>query len=326
MCIKISVVIPTFKRPQLLLKCLSALKNQSFSPENYEVIVVTDGPDDETRQNVKSFTNQHHLLNFICNNLNIKAGPAAARNKGASLAKGELIVFTDDDCVPDNNWLQSYWNAFCKEQQKEIAFSGKTVVPRSGKLTDYEKNIANLETAEFITANCACTKQAFKKVNGFDEDFEIAWREDSELQFKFITASVPIIKINEALVVHPVRDAPWAISLKEQKKSKFNALLHKKHPLLYKEKIGIKPLWNYYAMVVLLPICILSYIKTLPVIFAISFSCWLFLVVQFIVKRLKGTSKNLNHIIEIIFTSVLIPFLSVFWNLYGSARYKKLVL
>ncbi len=326
MCIKISVVIPTFKRPQLLLKCLSALKNQSFSPENYEVIVVTDGPDEATRQNVESFTNEHHLLNFICDNLIVKAGPAAARNHGASSAKGELIVFTDDDCMPDVNWLQSYWNEYCEEQKNEIAFSGKTVVPRAGKPTDYERNIANLETAEFITANCACTKLAFKKVNGFDEDFKIAWREDSELQFKFITASIPIIKVNEALVVHPVRNAPWGVSLKEQKKSRFNALLHKKHPLLYKEKIGIKPLWNYYAMIVLLPVCILSYLQAMPVIFAISFSCWLILLAQFTLKRLKGTSKKLNHITEIIVTSVLIPFLSVFWNLYGSARYKKLVL
>ncbi len=326
MSIKISVVIPTFKRPQLLNKCLLALKNQSFSSENYEVIVVTDGPDETTRQKVESFANEHHLLTFICKNLNIKAGPAAARNQGASSAKGELIVFTDDDCAPHTNWLQSYWNAFCKEQNKEIAFSGKTIVPRAGKPTDYEKNIANLETAEFITANCACTTRAFKKVNGFDEDFKIAWREDSELQFKFITASVPIIKVDKALVVHPVRNAPWGVSLKEQKKSKFNALLHKKHPSLYREKIGIKPLWNYYAIVVLLPVCILSYLQTLPVIFAISFSCWLFLLAQFTLKRLKGTSKKFNHITEIIVTSILIPFLSVFWNLYGSARYKKLVL
>lgn len=212
------------------------------------------------------------------------------------------------------------------KNKKEIAFTGKTVVPYAGTPTDYEKNIANLDTAEFITANCACTKQAFKKVNGFDEDFTIAWREDSELQFKFIKAAVTIIKVNDALVVHPVREAAWGISLKEQKKSKFNALLHKKHPLLYKQKIGIKPLWNYYAMVVLLPVCILSYLNTLPVVFTISFCCWLLLVCQLTLKRLKGTSKKLNHIIEMIATSVLIPFLSVFWNLQGSVRYKKLVL
>ncbi len=326
MSIKISVVIPTFKRPQLLVKCLTALKGQSFLPENYEVIIVTDGPDEITKNNVELFAKQHSLINLICDNLEVKAGPAAARNKGAGLARGELIVFTDDDCVPQAHWLQSYWNAFCKAQKNEIAFSGRTVVPHAGKPTDYEKNIANLETAEFITANCACTKLALKKVNGFDEDFKIAWREDSELQFKLIRAFVPIIKVNDALVVHPVRDANWGISLKEQKKSKFNALLHKKHPLLYKEKIGIKPLWNYYAMVILLPVCILSYLRTLPVIFTISLSCWLLLTIQFTLKRLKGTSKKLSHFTEIIATSVLIPFLSVFWNLYGSVRYKKLLL
>ena len=106
-----------------------------------------------------------------------------------------------------------------------------------------------MQTAEFITANCAITKTAFNKVGGFDEAFPIAWREDSDMHFKLIKATVPIYEIKNAIVVHPVRKANWGISLKEQKKSAFNALLYKKHSDLYKQKISAKPLWNYYAMV-----------------------------------------------------------------------------
>ncbi len=321
MNIKISVVIPTFKRPQLLGKCLTALTNQTFLQEDYEVIVVTDGPDEETQNEVVSFKNNH--TNIFYTSLQCKAGPAAARNKGAGLARGELILFTDDDCLPDNHWIRAFWEAYCINGQKEISFSGKTIVPLAHEPTDYEKNIANLETAEFITANCACTNQAFKKVGGFDEEFPIAWREDSELQFKFISASVPIIKVDKAIVVHPVRNATWGVSLKEQKKTKYNALLQKKHPVLYKEKIGAKPLWNYYAIVILLLVAVISYIMHKPVAFAASITVWLLLVVRFILKRLRGTSKRPSHIIEMIATSVLIPFLSVFWTLYGSFRYKK---
>ncbi len=326
MSLKLSVIIPTFKRPQLLIKCLMALKQQTFNPADYEVIVVTDGPDEITRIEVAYFIHQHSFNNILRTSLAHKQGPAAARNKGAKLAKGELIVFTDDDCLPQSKWLQSYWNAYSSGNQIEIAFTGKTIVPHSDKPTDYEKNIANLETAEFITANCACTKRAFDKVGGFDEEFPVAWREDSELQFKLIAASVPIIKVENALIIHPVRTAPWGVSLKEQKKSKYNALLSKKHPALYKEKIGAKPLWNYYAIILLFIVAVISYINQKHVMAAIAGVCWVILVTQFTLKRLKGTSKKADHVIEMIATSILIPFLSVFWTLYGSFRYKKRML
>lgn len=54
---------------------------------------------------------------------------------------------------------------------------------------------------------------------------------------------LPILKIDESEILHPVRKAPWGVSIKEQKKSMFNALLFKKHPELYKEKIRSHFLW-----------------------------------------------------------------------------------
>ncbi len=326
MGIKISVVIPTFRRPQLLLKCLNALKHQDFLQSDYEVIIVTDGPDETTKTEVSYFIHQHSLTNFLCTGLQQKAGPAAARNRGLKISKGELIVFTDDDCLPQTGFLPGYWSAYITHRNSDIAFTGKTIVPHSDRPTDYEKNIANLETAEFITANCACSKHAFKKVGGFDEEFPVAWREDSEFQFKLIAASVPIIKVEDAVVIHPVRHAPWGVSLKEQKKSKYNALLLKKHPLLYEERIGAKPLWNYYAIVLLTIVIILSFISKKQLVGGIAGTAWIFLLTHFILKRLQGTSKKVGHVIEMVATSIFIPFLSVFWTLYGSFRYKKLLL
>jgi len=322
----ISVIVPTYRRPELLIRCLCALVKQNYPPEYFEIIVVTDGPDAATKTEVGYFGELHAYFNIKCISMVEKKGPAAARNKGASLAQGELFVFTDDDCLPQTGWLRAYWSAYQSSLKTEIAFTGKTVVPYSKKPTDYEKNIAHLQTAEFITANCACTMNAFEKVGGFDEAFPIAWREDSELQFKFIHATIPIARIDEAVVLHPVRKAYWGISLKEQKKSMFNALLHKKYPLLYKEKISAKPLWNYYAMVLSMFFCIAAYMGKMPAAAGISFAIWMVLMLQFTGKRLKGTSKRFSHVTEMVFTSLLIPFLSVYWTLYGSFRYKTLLL
>ena len=326
MSIHVSVIIPTFKRQALLIKCLSNLAQQDFPKEKYEIIVVTDGPDINTKTDVAFFSRQHLFLNIECCSLDEKRGPAASRNKGVQHAKGELIVFTDDDCLPQQDWVKAFWSAYESVGKQDTAFTGQTIVPHSKTPTDYEKNIANLQTAEFITANCAITKNAFTKVDGFDEAFPIAWREDSDMHFKLIEASVPVTQVKNAIVVHPVRKANWGVSLKEQKKSAFNALLYKKHAYLYKQRINKKPLWNYYAMVVLFCIGVISIINAFYTAAIIVFAIWLALLTEFILRRLKAASKNLLHVIEMIATSAVIPFLSVFWTLYGSFKYKILFL
>lgn len=326
MSAKISVVIPTFKRPQLLIACLTALRQQNFSPDDYEIMVITDGPDDRTKTEVNYFVYRHLASNIFLTSLPKKSGPAAARNKGARLAKGELIVFTDDDSIPQPGWLAALWAAYATKQGNELAFTGATIVPRRNKPTDYEKNISHLETAEFTAANCACTKKAFEKVGGFDEDFPAAFREDSDLHFKFISSFIPVIKVEDAVVVHPVRSVPWGISLAEQKKSRYNALLYKKHPALYREKIGMEPLWHYYAIVILLTFAAISYIDDKPLLAGISGICGVLLVGRLVIRRLKDTSTRPGHVLEMIITSIFIPYLSVFWTLYGSLRYKKLYL
>ncbi len=249
-----------------------------------------------------------------------KKGPAAARNFGWRRANGVLIAFTDDDTLPDTDWLKNLWKAY--KGEKEIAFTGKIKVPLSHSPTDYEKNTAGLETAAFVTANCCCTKAALQKVEGFDERFSMAWREDSDLEFKLLLHKIPIVRVADALVVHPVRQAPWGISLKEQKKGMFNALLFKKHPGLYREKIQPGPLWNYYVMVGSFLLLLIGIVTKMQWLFLIACSCWLVLLVNFIGKRLKHTSKNFSHVMEMIVTSVCIPFISVYWQLYGAWRYR----
>src|SRR5436853_6276283 len=128
MSIKVSVVIPTYKRPALLVKCISQLAQQSFHKNEYEVIVVTDGIDFNTVKELTEFIRKHPFFNLSCYNLNQKKGPAAARNKGAYNAKGELILFTDDDCLPQQDWIAAYWNAYQAFNRQAAAFTGKTRV------------------------------------------------------------------------------------------------------------------------------------------------------------------------------------------------------
>src|SRR5690242_406341 len=186
MAMQISIVIPTYNRPLLLKKCLEMLQVQLFPKKEYEVVVVSDGPDEETRKIIdqcRAATPETPDIRYY--SLPVKKGPAAARNLGWKKARGRLIAFTDDDCVPHINWLLSLTEAW--QGEEEAAFSGKILVPRSLKPTDYERNTSHLEHAEFATANCMCTRQALEKVHGFDERFSTAWREDSDLEFKLLS-------------------------------------------------------------------------------------------------------------------------------------------
>lgn len=326
MPIKISVVVPTYNRTALLAKCVDALTAQDFTKAEYEIIIVTDGPSDATIQlmEMAAYRYSEHTIKIFSTPQ--KKGPAAARNFGWQCAKGDLVVFTDDDCVPSQQWLSAYWQMYNRQQNDIVAFNGPVRVPLQGTPTDYEKNTARLETAEFITANCACSRSALEVIDGFDEAFAMAWREDSDLHFKLLEAGIPIIHVPSALVVHPVRSAMFGVSLKEQKKSMYNALLFKKYPRLYKQKIGASPLWNYYLMILLLLLGLVCLAHGNYTAGFISLISWAFLLMQFTAKRLSGTSLSARHIIEMLVTSAFIPFLSVYWTLYGSFKYKKLLL
>ena len=316
--IQLSVVIPTYCRPQLLRNCLQCLVDQSFDKSFYEVIVVSDGYDEETRNVVNSFKQRHPGLYYL--HLPEKKGPAAARNLGWQRAWGKLIAFTDDDCLPDKTWLACLYKTYRGES--EIAYAGKVMVSLASQPTDYANNTSNLEAAEFVTANCCCTKLALEKVEGFDERFSMAWREDSDLEFKLLQQNIPVVKVEDAVVTHPVREAHWGVSIKEQKKGIFNALLFKKFPELYRKKIQSSPPWNYYMItmaVFCLVVCLFLGLKSLAMVFVIF---WIALTAAFIARRLRLRAKNLNHVLETIVTSAIIPIVSIYWQLYGAIKYR----
>lgn len=322
MPIKISVVIPTYRRPGLLVKCLNALVRQSLDKAEYEVIVISDGPDDLTAKAVQNHSEYNRVIRYMY--LPQKKGPAAARNMGWQNAKGNLVAFTDDDCLPDENWLGAILNSYSGEEK--MAYTGRVKVPLPPIPTDYELNTAHLETASFVTANCCCTRAALEAVIGFDERFSMAWREDSDLEFKLHLAGIPVVRLPDALIVHPVRKAAWGISIKEQKKGVYNALLYKKFPDLYRKNIQSKPQWDYYVMVTASGACIAAILASAKMLAITSFLCWTVLQLRFIYRRLARTSRSFRHVSEMVTTSLVIPFVSVYWHLYGAWRYRVLFL
>lgn len=375
---RISVVVPTFKRPDFLHRCLSALTMQDLDPSNYEIIVVDDAACESTRLQVDQWIARiQSRKSCACSIPTIRYlpvtgshGPAAARNLGWHAARGDIIAFTDDDCIPTPGWLSGGLAAF---SDGIVGASGKLVMPLDHIPTDYERNAVQLERSEFVTANCFYRRAMLERVGGFDERFTAAWREDSDLFFtlqeyvvryenedtscasapsrrsqalatRVLSAPSPLTResysreparhtskcdplcalvyVPRAVVIHPVRPASWGISLKQQRKSMFNALLYKKHPDLYRQKVQAAPPWHYYCILVALLVALASIVAGFWLFALGAFTAWMFMTGRFCLQRLRHTSHAPSHVMEMIVTSILIPPLSIFWRIVGAIRFR----
>jgi cellulose synthase/poly-beta-1,6-N-acetylglucosamine synthase-like glycosyltransferase len=206
------------------------------------------------------------------------------------------------------------------------AASGKVVVPLPERPTDYERDAAGLAAAEFVTANCFVRRDVLERVGGFDERYASAWREDSDLQFTLMERGLRIARAPGAVVVHPVRPAPWGVSLRQQRKAQFNALLYRKFPGRYRSRIQPSPPWGYYATVGSLAAAPGALAAGAPVLAASALAAWAVLTGRFCLRRLRGNTWAPRHVLEMALTSALIPPLSVFWRLYGALRFRVLFL
>lgn len=321
----LSVVIPTYRRPELLAKCLEGLQRQTLPSDLFEVLVVADGPDFRTSQ----YLNTGNCFAYRLRMLSLPAhrGPAAARNLGWQSADGDLIVFTDDDCIPAPHFLSAYFNYYCMNDGVSVALSGITFVPLSieqkGRLTDFAINLKGLERASFITANCAVLKSDLMRVGGFDTDFLMAWREDSDLEFNLRNHGVQIDIQPCALVYHPLRKVRWGVCLNEQKKSMFNALLFKKYPQKYRTEVQHAPplLYYCYALLTLLFFCsVLGLFPALGVILILLL--WWTTFGSLFFKRWRPVGKNLDNAMELLSTTLVMPFYSIYWRIYGAIHFR----
>jgi cellulose synthase/poly-beta-1,6-N-acetylglucosamine synthase-like glycosyltransferase len=357
----VSVIVPTYRRPALLNRCLQALLSQNFPPEAYEVIVVDDGPEDSaTREVVESWQARLQdsaqlitppLLGNSSTPIPITGtrgtalvglylpvfrsvatapqlaylpayhtqGPAAARNTGWRAAHGAWIAFTDDDCIPEPDWLMQGLAAF---SDGVAGVSGRVIVPLPTEPTDHQRNTAGLERSDFVTANCFYRRDALEAAGGFDENFRAAWREDSDLFFTLKELGYTLAWARGAVVVHPVRPEAWGSSLRTQRKSFYNALLYKKHPLLYWRYIQPSPPWNYYLLLTAFVVGIAGLVLGSALAAVSGLGLWLALTAQLILRRLDGASRAPAHVAEMIFTSLVIPFLSIYWRLRGAMHWR----
>lgn len=360
--ILVSVVVPTFQRPELLARCLYALTNQDFDPGGYEIIVVDGAGSEEIRDLVqgwargstaKSWNETVPELSPIHlgqpNNeprtkplsrpaivefqdfpevryipIHGKKGPASARNCGWRAAQGEIIAFTEDDCIPSPYWIRCGVRAF---EDQVVGVSGQVIVPYPPAPTEYERSTADLERLDFSTANSFYRREVLERLEGFDERFSFPSREGTDLFFSLLEQNCQLARSPVAIVFHPVRDVPPGVSLGKQKKQQFQPLLFKKHPHSYRSRIRAPFLKRlYYPASAAMATSGLAALVGIWWLMELALAVWVVLCTYLCILRLRNTSRSAAHVIEMFVTSLFIPPLAVIWRLVGMARFKVLLL
>src|SRR5262245_53034156 len=200
-----SIIIPTRNRPRQIDECLQALAELEYPRDSFEVIVVDDGSSKSPAAIVERFQSQLNLMLLTQAN----GGPSAARNAGASRAKGKFFAFTDDDCVPKRDWLKTLAARFALTPDHLIG--GRTLnglvrnaySATSQLIVDIVYAYYNADASNprfFASNNLALPAKLYREVGGFDSRFRTA--EDRELCDRWRHHQLPMTYAQEVIVYH----------------------------------------------------------------------------------------------------------------------------
>jgi len=189
-----SVVIPTRDRPDRLARCLTALREQrGIVPE---VVVVDDGSSDRGAvERAAALFPGIRLVRIE------RSGPAAARNAGLQVASGDVVLLTDDDCVPSPRWAETLartaWEA-------GVLAAGRTVYDeRLPLVVASETIVAHAERrAGFAATRNVAVPLAVARANLFDERFAEAGGEDREWCRRLRRSGTPLVRVERAILRH----------------------------------------------------------------------------------------------------------------------------
>lgn len=205
--LKFSIVIPTYNRPERLEKCLQSIAKIDYPRDRFEVIIVDDGSSVPIQPITTAFETAFTLRLIQQQN----AGPASARNTGGATARGEYLVFTDDDCQPDPSWLNALESeiAACPDALiggRTINALPKNIYSSSSQilidyLYDYYNQVEKNATF-FASNNFAMPRSSFQTLGGFDIKFPLAAGEDREFCDRWKFHGLPMRYASEMQVHH----------------------------------------------------------------------------------------------------------------------------
>lgn len=197
----ISIIIPVYNGGEAFDKCLSSIQQSNISP--LEIIVVADGDTDGSGDLACEFGAQ------VLRN-SASTGPAAARNKGAAIAKGDIIFFMDADVTIYPDTLQKVEQVFASQSDVAALIGSYDDQPGAPNFLSqyrnlfhhYNHQIGSEDASTFWGACGGIRREVFMKIGGFDENYRRPCIEDIELGYRLKAAGYPIRLCKEIHVKH----------------------------------------------------------------------------------------------------------------------------
>lgn len=169
--ITVSVVVPFYNSERYIERCIDALLGQEYPEDRYEIIFINNNSTDSSAEIIRRYPRVKLIFER-------KRGSYAARNRGLELANGEIIAFTDSDCMPASDWLKEIESAMADTDAGIIIGNYQTARDSSllSMLEDYENEKNNYVFSSGIkelyygyTRNMAVRKSLFDEVGPFLE-------------------------------------------------------------------------------------------------------------------------------------------------------------
>ncbi|MBI5214825.1 MAG: glycosyltransferase family 2 protein [Ignavibacteriae bacterium] len=323
-----SVIIPTFNRKEKLIECLQSLDAQTFPKERFEVLIVDDGSTDGTEEAVHQFTGKSKLsIQYLRQN---NLGPGSARNTAAHKASGEILAFTEDDVVIENNWLERASTYFHEESL--AGCEGRTTIQNSTRPLRIMEQHGHLG---FLPCNLFVRKNAFLEIGGysteyFDQNTKLYFREDADFGFRLIERGLKFVYADDVVVAHPPQFTTWQSPFRHVKRFFFDALLMKRHPKLFRETLEVKRIGSlkihrpfHYLSLSFFVFCLFFFVSI--------FSEGNFAFLLFIGMVISISGMSLRYIqndtplvlrIQILLSIPFVSFSYLYWFVKGCFRFK----
>jgi exopolysaccharide biosynthesis polyprenyl glycosylphosphotransferase len=227
--VDISVIIPAYNAERNIEKCIRALENQSLSRDKYEILVINDGSDDHTGDLARDTSAR------VIDQKN--QGPAVARNEGVRHAEGDIVVFTDSDCIPDVHFLEEMIRPFSNTAVVGVKGAYRTqqtkIWARFAQVEFMERyaKLSRSESIDFVDSYAAAfRKSIFCRVGGFDAHFPVANNEDVDLSYKIARLGHPMVFNPNAIVYHTHPDTAYKYLKLKFSRAYWRMLVYRKFP------------------------------------------------------------------------------------------------
>lgn len=321
MSLSIDIVVPTIGRPSLaaLLDSVQRATRGAAAPPG--VLVVDDRPaaartGPVTERQVAGGLRVLHSDG---------RGPAAARNVGWRASGAEWVVFLDDDVQVGTDWWPALLTDLRYAPAQVAGVQGRITVPlpRGRRPTDFERTTAGLQDARWITADMACRRSALLAVNGFDERFPRAFREDSDLALRMLGAGYQLRRGSRG-TIHPVRPADRWVSVRQQRGNADDALMRRLHGRGWRSRaeapVGRLP---QHALTTAAALgCLAAVGARRPRLATVAGLTWLATWAEFSWRRIGPGPRTRAELATMTLTSAVIPVLACWHRLVGELRFR----